>query len=76
MPGAGTLLDEHLRIAGRTTSYESIDRMQADFDAYLHHDNHERPHQSRMMDGRTPTQRFDAGKTQRPDLRDVLAEAA
>ena len=39
-----TLLDEHLRIAGRTTWDESIDSMQRDFDAYLHHYNYERPH--------------------------------
>ncbi|MBR8657951.1 DDE-type integrase/transposase/recombinase, partial [Achromobacter sp. Marseille-Q0513] len=34
-----TLLDEHFRIAGRTTWYESIDQMHGDFDAYLHHYN-------------------------------------
>ena len=40
-----TLLDEHFRIAGRTTWHESIDhQMQGDFDAYLHHYNYERPH--------------------------------
>lgn len=71
-----TLLDEHFRIAGRTTWYESIDQMQGDFDAYLHHYNYERPHQGRMMEGRTPAQMFDAGKTQQPDPKDVFAEAA
>lgn len=30
-----TLLDEHLRIEGRTAWDESIDQMQGDFDAYL-----------------------------------------
>lgn len=57
------LLDEHFRIVGRTISYESIEPMQGDFDTYLHHYNHERPDQRRMMEGRTPVQRFDAGKT-------------
>lgn len=50
--------------------------MQADFNSYLHHYNHERPHQGRMMEGRTPAQMFDAGKTQQPDPEDVFAEAA
>ena len=29
-----------------------------------------------MMEGRTPAQMFDAGKTQQPDPEDVFAEAA
>lgn len=70
------MLDEYFRIAGRTTWYESIDQMQGDFDAYLHHYNYERPHQGRMMEGRTPAQMFDAGKTQQPDPEDVYAETA
>jgi transposase InsO family protein len=71
-----TLLDEHFRIAGRTTWYESIEQMQGDFDAYLYHYNHERPHQGRRMEGRTPAQMFDACKTQQPDPEEVLAQAA
>src|SRR5690606_18225705 len=38
-----TLLDEHFRIAGRTTWYESVEQMQGDLEKYLHHYNHERP---------------------------------
>jgi len=53
-----TLLDEHFRIMGRTKWYESIDQMQADLDQYLHHYNHERPHQGRNMNGRKPYQVF------------------
>lgn len=50
-----TLLDEHFRIAGRTTWYETIEEMQADLDGYLRHYNYERTHQGRNMNGRTPT---------------------
>jgi len=32
--------------------------MQTDLDAYLHHYNHERAHQGRNMNGRTPYQAF------------------
>ncbi|TYO99685.1 winged helix-turn helix protein [Geothermobacter ehrlichii] len=51
-----TLLDEHFRIEGRKTWYESVEQMQKDLDAYLHHYNHERPHQGRDMNGRVPYQ--------------------
>ncbi|MHC4994985.1 MAG: IS481 family transposase [Planctomycetota bacterium] len=57
-----TLLDEHLRIKGRTKWYESVEEMQKDLDIYLHHYNHERTHQGRNMNGRTPIQVFEAGK--------------
>ncbi len=46
---------------GRTKWYESIDEMQADLDLYLHHYNHERPHQGRNMNGRKPYQVFIEG---------------
>ena len=59
-----TLLDEHFRIMGRTKWYESIDEMQADLDLYLHHYNHERPHQGRNMNGRKPYQVFIEGLPQ------------
>lgn len=55
--------------------YESIEQMQRDFDTHLHHYNHERPHQGRMMEGRTPAQNLDASKTQQPEPQDVFAEA-
>ena len=52
-----TLLDEHFRIQGRRNWYESLDEMQSDLNAYLHY-NHERAHQGRNMNGRTPYQAF------------------
>lgn len=56
-----TLLDEHLRVKGRTTWYEAIEEMQKDLDAYLELYNTKRPHRGRGMDGRTPYQVFKAG---------------
>lgn len=53
-----TLLDEHFRIQGRKTWYESLEQMQRDLDTYLHHYNHERAHQGRNMNGRVPYQVF------------------
>jgi len=53
-----TLLDEHLRIKGRTKFYESTEEMQEDLDIYLKHYNTERTHQGRMMNGRTPEKMF------------------
>lgn len=61
-----TLLDEHLRIAGRTTWYEELEMMQADLEKWLHHYNRERPHQGRLMDGRTPYTMFVLGLENRP----------
>lgn len=63
-----TLLDEHFRVKGRTTWYETVDQMQTDLLAYLHHYNHERPHQGRMMEGRTPIQMFVEGLSNRPEI--------
>ncbi|MEZ4425426.1 MAG: IS481 family transposase [Gemmatimonadota bacterium] len=56
-----TLLDEHLRLKGRTTWYETIDEMQVDLDAYLEAYNRRRPHRGRAMEGRTPYDVFVAG---------------
>ena len=56
-----TLLDEHLRVKGRTTWYESVEEMQADLDAYLETYNRNRPHRGRSMQGRTPYQVFKKG---------------
>jgi transposase InsO family protein len=56
-----TLLDEHLRVKGRTTWYESLDEMQADLDQYLEVYNGKRPHRGRKMNGRTPFTVFMAG---------------
>ena len=49
-----TLLDEHLRVKGRTTWYETLEEMQTDLEAYLETYNRKRPHRSRAMEGRTP----------------------
>jgi transposase InsO family protein len=53
-----TLLDEHFRIEGRRTWFETIEEMQAVLDVYLDGYNHTRPHQGRGMHGRTPAQAF------------------
>ena len=49
-----TLLDEHLRVKGRTTWYETVEEMQHDLDAYLETYNRKRPHRGRAMEARTP----------------------
>lgn len=53
-----TLLDEHFRIKGRTTSYELMEQMQTDLDSYLEHYNTQRPHQGRMLERQTPYSMF------------------
>jgi transposase InsO family protein len=56
-----TLLDEHFRVEGRRTWFETIDEMQAVLDDYLIGYNHRRPHQGRNMNGRTPAKAFADG---------------
>ena len=56
-----TLLDEHFRVEGRRTWFETIDEMQVSLDGYLTTYNQSRPHQGRGMKGRTPLQVFKAG---------------
>ena len=53
-----TLLDEHFRVEGRRTWFETIEDMQAVLDDYLVGYNQKRPHQGRNMNGRTPAQAF------------------
>lgn len=53
-----TLLDEHFRIQGRKKWYESVEEMQKDLNDYFKVYNHERSHQGRNMNGRTPYQAF------------------
>lgn len=53
-----TLLDEHFRVEGRKTWFETIDEMQTVLDAYLVEYNTRRPHQGRGMNGRTPRAAF------------------
>lgn len=56
-----TLLDEHFRVKGRTTWYETVEEMQTDLDAYFEVYNRKRPHRGRGMEGRTPYTVFKAG---------------
>ena len=49
-----TALDEFFRIAFRTTFYESVEVLQADFDQWLVTYNTERPHQGYRNMGRRP----------------------
>jgi transposase InsO family protein len=56
-----TLLDEHFRVEGRRTWFETIDEMQKVLDDYLVTYNTKRPHQGRGMNSRTPATVFKAG---------------
>ena len=56
-----TLLDEHFRIEGRRTWFETIAEMQVVLDVYLDGYNYRWPHQGRGMHGRTPAQAFTEG---------------
>ena len=56
-----TLLDEHFRVEGRRTWFETIDEMQVVLDEYLVGYNTKRPHQGRGMNGRTPLAAFREG---------------
>lgn len=72
-----TLLDEHLRVKGRTTWYETVEEMQADLDEYLATYNTRRPHRGRGMEGRTPYRVFKAGlKDAKKAARDRAKEDA
>lgn len=53
-----TLLDEHFRVEGRRTWFETIKEMQVSLDEYLVAYNTRRPHQGRGMNGRTPAKAF------------------
>ena len=71
-----TLLDEHFRVEGRRTWFETIEEMQRVLDDYLVGYNHQRPHQGRGMNGRTPAQAFKDGlakpakpRRRRPDAK-------
>ena len=53
-----TLLDEHFRVEGRKTWFETVEEMQTALDDYLVTYNQRRPHQGRGMNGRTPAKAF------------------
>ena len=57
-----TILQEFYQIAFRKKIYTSLDALQADLDAWLHHYNYERTHQGKQCNGRTPIQTLLAGK--------------
>lgn len=70
-----TLLDEHFRVEGRRTWFETLDEMQAVLDTYLDGYNHRRPHQGRGMHGRTPCQAFTDGLPPPPAKEDTAKTA-
>jgi transposase InsO family protein len=49
-----TVLDEFFRAAFRTRFYDSVEALQADLDAWLHHYNTERPHLGYRNRGKRP----------------------
>ena len=49
-----TILQEFYQIAFRKKIYRSIDELQADLDQWIAYYNHERTHQGKMCNGRTP----------------------
>jgi len=61
-----TLLDEHFRVEGRRTWFDTVAEMQAVLDRYLDGYNHKRPHQGRGMQGRTPAKAFRNGLPKNP----------
>jgi transposase InsO family protein len=65
-----TLLDECLRVAGRTTWYLEPAGIQRDLDRFLEYYNLERSHQGYRLGGRTPAQalRDALGVTDLPPL--------
>lgn len=64
-----TLLDEHFRVEGRRTWFETIEEMQTVLDGYLVGYNTKRPHQGRGMNGRTPAIAFTEGLPKPPSQR-------
>lgn len=61
-----TLLDEHFRVEGRRTWFDTIEEMQTVLDQYLVVYNTRRPHQGRGMNGRTPLKAFRDGIPKQP----------
>jgi transposase InsO family protein len=57
-----TVLDEFFRETFRKKFYASVEELQVDLDAWLHHYNHERPHRGYRNMGRRPYETFQEGK--------------
>lgn len=68
-----TLLDEHFRVEGRRTWFETIEEMQTVLDDYLVAYNTRRPHQGRGMNGRTPAKAFIEGLPKPANPKEVTA---
>jgi transposase InsO family protein len=69
-----TLLDEHFRVEGRRTWFETIEEMQGVLDDYLVIYNTRRPHQGRGMNGRAPAQAFIEGLPKPASQKEVTAK--
>jgi transposase InsO family protein len=63
-----TILDEFFRTAFREKFFDSVEALQTDLDAWLHHYNHERPHRGYRNMGRRPIETIEIGKTIREEL--------
>lgn len=48
------MLDEFYRVAFRKRLYTTFEELQTDLDEWLYEYNHERPHQGKRCEGRTP----------------------
>ena len=72
----GTLLDEHFRVEGRRTWFETIDEMQGALDTYLIGYNTKRPHQGRAMNGRTPLKAFIDGLPKEKHMKTIPSTKA
>ena len=68
-----TVLDEHFRVEGRRTWFETIEEMQIALNAWLVTYNTARPHQGRGMNGRTPIRAFTDGLP-KPDTKRRAAD--
>ena len=68
-----TLLDEHFRVEGRRTWFDTVEEMQTVLDRYLEGYNHKRPHQGRGMNGRTPAKAFKDGLPKTPVRKEVTS---
>src|ERR671912_635163 len=62
----GTVLDEFFRPTMRRRLYESVEALQADLDAWLHHYNHARAHLGYRNQGRRPWETVERFVSQSP----------
>ena len=62
----GTVLEEFFQPALRSQLYDSVEALQADLDAWLHHYNHERPHLGYRNQGRRPWETVERFVSQSP----------